>query len=122
MAKLTEIDIIALFIGKTVNQEHFDNIGHRSLGNNYFICNEDYLTKPQYLEIFGITARLEEMWGYSGIDFSICLTLEDGGITKCHIDKCRYGGIGHGRPVTHVLSVSQQELRVARRILQYITD
>ena len=119
MNKLTERDIIAPFIGKSINQEHFSNIGDRN-GGNYFIRNVNYIDKPQYLEMFGITDHLEELWGCSGIDFSLCLTLEDWTITKCHIDKCRYGG-GHGRPIIKVLSISQQELRVARRILQYIT-
>ncbi len=122
MVKPTEKDIVIPFIGKAVNQEHFNNIGYHNDGNNYLICNADYIEKPQFVDMFGITDRLKEMWGYSGVEFCLCLTLDNCTITKCHIDKIRYGGIGHGRPVTHVLSVSQQELRVARRILQYITD
>lgn len=122
MPKLTEKDIISQFIGKTVNQEHFNNIGYRNGGNNFLICNADYIDKPQYLELFGITDRLKWMWGYSGVDFTLCLTFEDWTITECHLYKCREGGGGHGRPTTHVLTISQQELRVARRILQYITN
>lgn len=122
MTKLTEQDIISQFIGKAVNEEHFNNIGYCNGGNNYLICNADYIDKPQFCEMFGITDRLKEMWGYSGVDFTIFLTVEDGIITKAHIDKLRELGGGHGRPVIHVLTISQQELRVARRILQYITN
>ena len=120
MTKLTERDIIAPFIGKTVNQEHFNNIGYSNGGNRFLICNADYINKPQYLEMFGITDRLKWMWGYSGVDFSLCLTFENWILTECHLYKCREGG-GHGSSST-VLTEAQQELRVARRILQYITN
>jgi hypothetical protein len=122
MNKLTEQGIISPFIGKPVNQEHFNNIGYRNGGNNYLICNADYINKPQYLEMFGITDRLKWMWEYSGVDFTVFLTIENGTITECHLYKCKEGFGGHGRSVSQVLSVTQQELRVARRILQYITN
>lgn len=122
MNKLTENGIISPFIGKAVNQEHFNNIGYRNGGNQHLICNVDYINKPQYLEMFGITDRLKWMWGYSGVDFTVYITIEDGTITECHLYKCKEGGGGHGRSVSQVLSVTQQELRVARRILQYITN
>ena len=122
MVKPTEKDIVIPFIGKAINKKRFNDIACHNRGNSYLICNADYIGKPQYIDMFGITDRLKEMWEYSGVEFCLFLTLDNCTITKCHIDKIRYGGIGHGRPVTHVLSVSQQELRVARRILQYITD
>ena len=120
MSKLTERDIFNPFIGKPVNQETFSNVAHENRGK-YLICNADYIDKPLYCELFGITDRLKEMWGYSGVDFSMHLTVEDGAITKAYLDKYRERGGGHGRPAITVLTISQQELRVARRILQYIT-
>ena len=121
MNRLTESDIIAPFIGMDVNPERFNSVVHRSYGNDYTIRNVDYIDSPQYCELFGVTDRLKEMWGYSGVDFTLHLTLENWTITKCNLDKLSECG-GHGRPITHVLSISQQELRVARRILQYITN
>ena len=121
MGKLIEQGIIGPFIGKAVNQETFDNVAHKNR-DRYLICNADYIDKPMYCELFGVTDRLKEMWGYSGVDFSMYLTIEDGVITKANLDKYHERGGGHGRPAITVLTISQQELRVARRILQYITN
>ncbi len=121
MAKLTERDIIAPFLGKAVNQENFKKIGYNNGGNKYLICNADYINKEVFCTLFGITDRLKWMWGYSGVDFTLCLTFDNWTVTECHLYKCREGGGGHGRPVSTVLTETQQELRVARRILQYIT-
>lgn len=121
MADLIERDIFASFIGKTVNHETCKKPVRHNGGNNYLICNADYKDDPQLRETFGITDRLKEVWEYSGVDFTICLTVEEGIITEGHIYKCREGGGGHGRPVVRPLKETQQEMRVARRILAYIT-
>ena len=120
MTKLTEQDIIKPFIGKSVNQETFDKVAYKNW-NEYMICNADYIDDPQYCELFGITDRLKWMWKYSGVDFTIYLTVDDGVIAKAHLYKAKEGCGGHGRPTSCVLTVSQQELRIVRRILQYIT-
>lgn len=122
MPKLTEQDIISPFIGNTVSQEHFNKIGYSNGGNNYLICNADYINNPQLCEAFGITDRLKWKWGYSGVDFTIYLTIVDNTIREGHIYKAKDGCSGHGRSSSQVLSISQQELRVAKRILQYITE
>ena len=116
MHKLTERDIIVPFIGKQINPETFSKVTNKNR-----IRIADYIDNPQYCELFGITDRLKEMWGYSGVEFTMHLTVEDGIITKGYIDKLSERGGGHGRPITKVLSISQQELRIARRVLQYIT-
>ena len=121
MNKLTERDIIAPFIGKAVNSESFAKVAYKN-GSEYMICNADYIADPQYCELFGITDRLKWMWKYSGVDFTIYLTIEDGIITKTHLYKSKGGCGGHGRSVSSVLTETQQELRVARRILEYITN
>ena len=120
MNRLTEQGVTGLFIGKQVNPETFSNVAHEHRGK-YLICNVDYIGKPMYCELFGITDRLKEMWEYSGVDFTMHLAVQDGNIAKAYLDKLSVRGGGHGRPITNVLSISQQELRVARRILQYIT-
>lgn len=122
MNKLTEKEVFLSFAGKPVNLEVLGNIGYANGESRYLICNADYIDKPQYCELFGITDRLKWMWGYSGVDFTVYLTIECGTITEGHLYKCREGGGCHGRSVSQVLSISQQELRVARRILQYITN
>lgn len=121
MNKLTELDIIRPFIGKTVNPDAFAKVAYKN-GSEYIICNADYINDPQCCGLFGITYRLKWMWEYSGVDFTIYLTIEDGIITKAHLYKAKEGCSGHGRPTSCVLTVSQQELRVVRRILQHITN
>ena len=121
MNKLTEQDIICPFIGKTVNQEYFGKVAYKN-GSEYIICNADYIDSLQYCEVFGITERLKWMWKYSGVDLTIYLTLDDGVITKAHLYKAKEGCGGHGRHTPIVLTVSQQELRVTRRILEHITN
>lgn len=121
MNKLTEQTLIYPFIGKAVNPETFANVAYKN-GNQYMICNADYIDNTQYCELFGITDRLKWMWKYSGVDLTIYLTIDDGVITKAHLYKAKEGCGGHGRSASSVLTVSQQELRIVRRILQHITN
>lgn len=117
---LTEKEIFSAFIGAAINPQNFNKVAWR-YGDKYMICNADYINEPLLCEAFGITDTLREKWGYSGVDFTISVFLDENTVSKGHLDKCREGGGGHGRPTTHVLTPTQQELRVARRILQYIT-
>lgn len=120
MPKLTEQEIFASFIGRSVNRDTLSQIGSIRYGE-CIICNSGYLNDPHLREQFGITDRLLEQWECSAVDFNLYLTLDGDTITAGHLDKYREGGSGHGRPVVRPLKESQQELRIARRILQYIT-
>lgn len=117
---LTEKEIFSAFIGATIDKQTFNKVACKN-GGQYLICNADYISDPQLREIFGVTDALEEKWGYSGIDFSLHITIEGDTISKGHLDKYRESCGGHGRPIIRVLTPTQQELRIARRILQYIT-
>lgn len=120
MQKLTEQKIFTPFIGKVVNRKVFDNLA-RDYSKEYVIHNSRYMDDLQFRELFGVTDLLKEQWEYSGIDFVLYLTLDGDIITKGHLDKYRECGGGHGRPVVLPLKETQQELRIARRILEYIT-
>ena len=120
MARLIEREIFAPFTGKPVNG-NFDTVAYKN-GGEYMICNADYINNATLLEAFGITDRLKWMWSYSGVDFTIYLSVEDGIVKSGHIYKAKEGGGGHGRCASAVLTVSQQELRVARRIMNFITE
>ena len=119
MATLIEKELFALFTGKSLNK-NFQTIAYQN-GEEYMICNADYINNKSLLDIFGITDRLKWMWEYSGVDLTIYLTVENGYIKAGRLYKAKEGGGGHGRCVSTVLSISQQELRVVRRILEYIT-
>lgn len=121
MNKLTEQDLILPFIGKAMNPETFAKVAYEN-GSEYMICNVDYMDDPQYCDLFGITDRIKWMWKYSGVDLTIYLSVENGILTKAHLYKDKDGCGGHGRSTSCVLTVSQQELRIVRRILEYITN
>lgn len=120
MNKLTEKEIFSAYIGAAIDPQNFNKVAYR-YGDKYLICNADYINDCLLCEIFGITDTLKEKWGYSGIGFTISVFLDENTVSNGHLDKYRESSGGHGRPTTHVLTPTQQELRVARRILQYIT-
>lgn len=120
MSKLTEQDVILPFVGKKVNRTAFEEMA-RYNSYEYVICSSRYLDKPNFLKLFCITEKLKEHWEYSGVEFELHLSISDDIITNAHIDKYWESGGGHGRPSVHVLKETQQELRIARRILQFIT-
>ena len=120
MIRLTEKEIFSTFIGASIDPQTFNKVARRS-GDKYLICNADYISDPLLCETFGVTDALKEKWGYSGIDFTISISIDENIISKGCLDKYREGGGGHGRPTIRVLAPTQQELRVARRILQFIS-
>lgn len=121
MAALSDPNIFTPFIGKPVNREALNVLGKLHRASEYNISNCSYINDPHLRELFGVTERLKERWEYSGTDFNLHVTLDGDVITKCCLDKYRECGGGHGRPVVRPLKETQQELRVARRILEYLT-
>ena len=119
MKKLNDIEIAQTYVGKTYNdkkvKEIFDYNGeHCGLSNYIATC---FHLSKEIREKFGITPLLHERWGYAGVDFSVIIYALDGVIKKCSIYKCRdtYSN-------SFVLTPSQQEIRIFRRIMDYITE
>lgn len=121
MSNISENEILSPFISKAVNHEELNSLGELHHGAEYIICNRRYMDDPQLRELFGVTERLKEQWEYSGVDFNLYLTIDGNTIVKARLDKYRELGGGHGRPVVRPLKETQQELRIARRILEYLT-
>lgn len=113
--KLTEQDVFAPFIGKPVNN-NFSN-WFKASPRGYSL----HIAAKYCDDMFGTTASLRDYWDCCGIDLDLILTLEQGVIVSGFVDKLRCSSSGHGRPSVRVLKPTQQELRIARRILQYIT-
>lgn len=114
--KISEKGIIDSFVGKKVNEDRLNEVFRKNGSDGYVARCFDLHPR------FGITDRLFGFWEYSSIDYSICILLRDGTIERGFTEKEREGCCGHGRPVAHILTPTQQELRVARRILEYITE
>lgn len=126
MKQLDERKIAQSYVGKPFNKEKLLTVSYQN-GESHpekyprFIA-KCYKYEKELLELFGITHTLFEKWGYYGIEFSVCIYIDDGKIVNSAIDKYKntYCG-GHGRPSGYGLIPSQQEIRVFRRIMDYIT-
>ena len=137
MKKLNEREIAQSYIGNTVNAEKltksFHNNGeHRAYDIYTYIPIEGYFTNyiaycshfdKETRNQFSITPLLHERWGYAGIDFNVYIYVANGEIKACKIFKYKegYGGY-HGRPSGYELTPSQQEIRIFKRIMDYITE
>lgn len=126
MKRLNEREISQSYIGKTINQERLLTVSYQN-GTSYpekyprFI-SDCYHYKQEFLKLFGITPRLLESWGYRGIEFSVYIYIKDGMIAGSKILKYKNTHCGgHGRPSGDELVPSQQEIRIFRRIMDYIT-
>lgn len=124
MATLTEKDITARFTGLPVNTAHLARCAHRNgTGTNpvvYIAYSCGFLHDQQLRELFGVTDKLKEQWERRGTDFNVCIHLRDDEIIYCGIDKSNEGD-GARPSGGRDLKCTQQELRIARRILEYIT-
>ena len=126
MKKLNEQEITLSFEGKTVNEDNFGKIFRKNRAEYVAYCND---FSKEYLDLFGITGVLLESWSYRGVYFSVYVLVKDGKIilsdtyyNSTHLSKYKstYTG-GHGRPSGYYLKPTQQELRIFRRIMEYIT-
>ncbi len=116
--------ISGLYIGKRVNSSHFTALFRANgsyMGNDMYIAYCPSYDKEMRVK-FGITDLLYASWEYRGIDFRVNVYTKNGIVADCDILKYKEGGGGHGRPSGHYLIPTQQELRIFRRVMDYITE
>lgn len=114
--KITEQDIKQAYIGKPCNEERFLEL---FLKGNTFYCGQcDHKIKWK----FDITPALYIGWEQHGIDFKIQVFTSNGVITNCGIIKYKdnYSGL-YVRTSVKDLKPTQQELRLFKRVMEYIT-
>lgn len=116
--KLDEREIARLYIGKPYSAEKLQEIAYPNGcdKSQYVCCNADF--KEEHFKLFGVTPRLNETWQYYGHDFSVYIDIKDGAIKDCRIYKARVTWSGRSSPC----QVTQQEIRIFRRIMDYITS
>ena len=121
MQKLNEYEIAQSYVGKPINTErlnqcftHIDNDEYHAFCNDYYDEAES--------DIFKLTDALYAYWEDGGIDFRVILNVKNGKTLACKIYKHKddLGGF-FGRPISEYLIPSQQEIRIFRRIMDYIT-
>lgn len=122
MKKLDECEVAQLYKNKTINFEKLLEIftENGDDGEEYVAYLDQF--DNHKCSLFKITSTLSDRWGYYGILFSILLNVEDNKVYSCELEKYRETGGYHGRPQTHVLTPTQQELRIFRRIMDYVTN
>ena len=119
MEKLHEYDIAQAYKGKPFDIEKLSKVAYKNGDNRYIADCHNY--KEELLDLFGITPTLLEKWGFYGIEFSVFINIKDDEIESCGMDKCKNTCGGHGRPKVKVLQPTQQEIRIFRRIMEYLT-
>lgn len=121
MARITEQEMFAPFIGKALSK-NYANLTWHECEEELILYNYEWMDNPDLRKQFGLTDKLHEDWLYRGVEFELHLFVDEGEAVGCSVEKARYGHCGHFKPNIHVLSPTTQELRVARRILEYITQ
>ena len=120
MAKLTEQEVFAPFIGKALNDRYVELTWHDFCGT-LILYNYEWMDDPNLRKQFGLTDKLHIDWLYRGIELALALSVDDGEVVGCYVEKNRQASCGHFKPNIYALTPTQQELRIAGRILEYVT-
>lgn len=121
MAKLTEQEIFAPFIGKSLN-EKFAELPWNDFMGTLVLHNYEWMDNADLREQFGVTDKLHVDWLYRGIKLDLILSVDDGVVVGGFVEKFREGMIyGRSKLDTYEMTPTQQDLRIAQRILVYIT-
>ena len=116
MIKLTEHDIKQAYIGKPYNEERFTEIFNKA--GTFYPSHCDRHSKWK----FDITPALYIGWEQRSIDFKIQVSVKDGAIFHCSITKYKDNDSGlYVRTAVRELTPTQQELRLLKRVMEYIT-
>lgn len=123
MSNLSETDIQKAFTGQSVCMENLTRCARRNRqtanGDEYIVYSCGFLYNQELRELFGITDKLNDIWERRGTEFNVYLYIQDGILTGANILK--YTESGGARPSMATPKCTQQELRIARRILDYVT-
>lgn len=115
------------YIGKRVHPGLLAAIspGSDSSAEEIIVCSNDYCLKPEYQELFRLTPALVEKWVYSkGISFDIHIRTEGSIINDLRLRKYKkYNDFLGDRFIVREKEepLTKQEIRVAVRVLDYLT-
>lgn len=115
MEKLYDRDIEQAYIGKPINEERFLEIFK---GSYFYPAHCDIRTQMK----FNITFSLRWGWKERNVDIKFSVGNKDGKISYCDIEKRKdnYAGLYVRNPCVN-LKPTQQELRLLKRVMDYIT-
>ena len=121
---MTEYEITSIFVGKPVCKENLAKCAHKNGSDDpqqYIVYSSGFLYRPEQMQLFGVTPRLKEQWERRGTEFTVSVYVHDGQVASCKIAKYN-DGEGARPSGGGSLKCTDQDLRIARRILQYITE
>lgn len=120
---LSENSITSQYIGLPVRMESLTRCARRNRqtanGDEYIVYSCGFLYDQQLRELFGVTDKLKDLWERRGTEFNLHIYIDGDRIVSCQISKYREGE--GARPGYSSLKCTQQELRIAQRILNYLT-
>lgn len=123
MQNISEQDIIGPFIGRNVNKQSIHRCAKQNGANKepaeYIVYSCGFLYDRELRELFGVTDKLKDLWERRGTEFNVYLYIKDNVLTAANILK--YTESGGARPSMTTPKCTQQELRIAQRILDYVT-
>lgn len=124
MKQITEQDILNAFIGHSICMNTLTKCAQKNRetakGTEFIVYSCRFLYDKTLREVFGVTDKLKDLWERQGTEFNIYLYISDGVLTAANILK--YTESGGARPSMTTPKCTQQELRIARRILEFITE
>lgn len=122
MAKLTEQEVFAPFIGKPLNDGYAELPWHDFVGT-HILHNYEWMYNADHREQFGLTDKLYADWLSKGIKLDLILSVDDGVVVGGFVEKFRESTIyGRSKLDTYEMTPTQQDLRIVGRILEYITS
>ena len=119
MKKLDEREIAQSYAGKPYDTEKLLDVPFENGDNRYIAYCHNF--KKELLDLFGITPTILEKWESCDVELSVFINTDGTEIKNCGLDKCKYSCPGHGRPRVKVLKPTQQEIRIFRRIMNFVT-
>ena len=131
MARIDEQKMIAEFVGNKIKRENFYHLsspngygfGDYADCNEYIVYHDEYYDDSDLAEIFKITPTLAEKWEYDGVDFRLYLYIRNEILVGGYLFKYKDTTCSsHFRPTGCELTPTQQEIRIAKRILEYIIE
>lgn len=124
MPTLTSQTVCTSFVGRTIHTDHLIKCARRNrtteYGDEYIVYSCLFLYDQQLRDQFGVTAKLKDLWERRGTEFNVYVYISDYRLVSCKIFK--YTESGGARPSMSTPQCTQQELRVARRILEYLVE
>lgn len=129
--RIEEQELFASFVGKTILPDRIDGIGwpNGTGYGSYADCKEiiisryDFCEERQYFDLFKLTDALVDRWDYKGVDFRIYIYVKEDVLVGGHVFKyVETSQSSHFRPTGYETDPTQQELRIAKRIMEYITQ